>query len=344
MASPENQPTTILTLPTPVAAIVWQDEPDLFERLRRRLASYSPNTQRAYASDWKLWRSWCAKNGRAPFPAQPVDLVNYLLAHSPPLATDSSGNVVMDSESKLQAIRRATTVRRWLASISALHRIAEVDDPARSEDVKAARRTISRGRGLPEQKAPLRWADVLKALSSLGTSNRDLRAKAMIAVAYSTMARRAELVGIRVEDLTFSSDADGTVTLRTKGGYTEERYLANEARTALAAWLDQSGIESGPVFRRIERHGGVGDRTVTSAEVARTFKRIANLIGLDPGQVTRVSGHSTRIGAAQDLTASGAALPEIMLAGGWKSPDMPTRYSRKLTVHSGAMKKWLSGK
>ena len=68
----------------------------------------------------------------------------------------------------------------------------------------------------------------------------------------------------------------------------------------------QAGIDSGPVFRRIERHGGAGDRTVTPAEVARTFKRIANLIGLDPGQVTRVSGHSTRIGAAKSGASAGS--------------------------------------
>jgi hypothetical protein len=30
----------------------------------------------------------------------------------------------------------------------------------------------------------------------------------------------------------------------------------------------------------------------------------------------RISAHSTRIGAAQDLTAAGASLPEIMVAGG----------------------------
>ena len=334
-------PTT--TPPTSLAATVWNDEPLVYERLRRRLASYAPNTQRALAFDWKAWRRWCARNARPAFPAQPHDLVEYLHAHSPPLTTDASGAIAADQKADHPEIRRASTVRRWLASLSTLHRIAEVVDPTRHEDVRAARRTILRGRPLPEQKAALRWEDILKALEGLGTSNRDLRARALITVAYSTMARRAELVGIRVEDISDASDGDGTVTLRTKGGQIQERYLAREAREAVSQWLDQAGIDEGYVFRRIERHGGVGERTISDGEVARTFKRIAKLLGWDPSQVARVSGHSIRIGAAQDLTSAGASLPEIMLAGGWRSPTMPTHYSRKLSASSGAMRRWLAG-
>jgi hypothetical protein len=81
--------------------------------------------------------------------------------------------------------------------------------------------------------------------------------------------------------------------------------------------------------------------TINTEEVARTFKRVAGLIELDSSRPTaRISGHSTRIGAAQDLTVSGAALPEIMIAGGWKSPQMPTHYARKLDVQQGAMRRW----
>ena len=321
--------------------MVWDDRPDLFERLRRRLASYAPNTQRALAADWKSWRAWCAVNVRTPFPAEPQDLVDFVYAHSPGLDTDATGAIAMSTDNAGPMVRRATTVQRWLASLSMLHRIAEVSDPTRAEDVKAARRAITRGRALPEQRAPLRWTDVEQALTALGSSSRDLRAKALIAVAYSTLARRAELIDLRIEDITFGDDRDGTVTLRTKGGGVHERYLAPEARAALSAWLEQAGIESGAVFRRLERHGGVGARTITTAEVARTFKRIAVLIGFDPTSVARISAHSTRIGAAQDLTAAGATLTEIMVAGGWKSPQMPAHYARKLDVRQGAMRRWL---
>jgi integrase len=60
---------------------------------------------------------------------------------------------------------------------------------------------LIRGRNAPEQKAPLHWTDVERALAELGDEPRDLRAKALIAVAYSTMARRAELVALKLEDI-----------------------------------------------------------------------------------------------------------------------------------------------
>jgi hypothetical protein len=146
---------------------------------------------------------------------------------------------------------------------------------------------------------------------------------------------------LQIEDITFSENGDGSVTLQTKGGGQAERYLAPEARRALELWLDRAQIYSGAVFRRLDKHGGVGARALNAEEVARTFKRIAGLINLDSSRPTsRISGHSTRIGAAQDLTVAGAALPEIMIAGGWKSPQMPTHYARKLDVQQGAMRRW----
>jgi integrase len=287
--------------------------------------------------------AWCAANDRIPFPARPSDLVDYLLAHSPPLELDDSCAVSMDRDATGPKIRRASTIQRWLVSLSTLHRIAEHADPTREQDVQAARRTLSRGRNAPDQKAPLRWSDIEKALATLGNEPPDLRAKALIAVAYSPLARRAELIDLRIEDITFGTDGDGTVTLRTKGGDQKERYLAPEARAALEAWLDFARINDGFVFRRLERHGRTGARTITPREVARTFKRIAGMIDLDSARPqSRISGHSTGIGAAQDLTAAGAALPEIMVAGGWKIPQMPAHYARKMDTKQGAMRRWLT--
>jgi hypothetical protein len=116
-----------------------------------------------------------------------------------------------------------------------------------------------------------------------------------------------------------------------------ERYLAPEARAALEDWLTKADIRYGAVFRRLEKHGGIGERMINTEEVARTFKRIAGILDLDASRpLSRISGHSTRIGAAQDLTAAGAALPEIMVAGGWKSPQMPAHYARKLDARHDA--------
>ena len=193
----------------PTAAALWQDEPALFEALRRRLASYAPNSQRAFAADWGQWKKWCELQRRRAFPAAPKDLVEYVLDHSPPFERDARGALVMKPAAEGSTIRRASTVSRWLASLSVLHRLANCADPTRNEDVRAARRSIARGRLSQEQKAPLHWSDVQRALATLGEDLRDLRAKALLAIAYSTLARRAELVALSVHDVTFTAGDEG---------------------------------------------------------------------------------------------------------------------------------------
>jgi site-specific recombinase XerD len=60
-------------------------------------------------------------------------------------------------------------------------------------------------------KAPLRGAHIDYALEHLDTGDEvwDLRAKALLATAYCTMARRAELVALQVADISFAKTGDG---------------------------------------------------------------------------------------------------------------------------------------
>lgn len=67
------------------------------------------------------------------------------------------------------------------------------------------------------------------------------------------------------------------------------------------------------------------------------LKRLARKAGLKPEVVERVSGHSCRVGMAQDLVADGADLAGVMQAGRWKSPTMPARYTARLEAKRGAV-------
>jgi hypothetical protein len=53
--------------------------------------------------------------------------------------------------------------------------------------------------------------------------------------------------------------------------------------------------------------------------------------------VAAVSGHSTRVGATQDLAALDIDLAAITQAGGWKSPRMPLQYAEKINVGRSGM-------
>ena len=53
---------------------------------------------------------------------------------------------------------------------------------------------------------------------------------------------------------------------------------------------------------------------------------MARKANLDADFVGRVSGHSLRVGAAQDLLAEGASMPMIMQRGRWSKTDTLMRY------------------
>jgi integrase len=207
---------------------------------------------------------------------------------------------------------------------------------------------------LPHLKTASIGSHIAYALEHLKTDNAawDLRAKALLAVAYCTMARRAELVAIRVEDLSFNAQSgDGVALIRnTKAGREESRYLSGDAVAQLRARTTAAQIESGAVFRRFEGNGQIGNRSIVSQEVARIIQRVGQLLNAERSTTELVwpkdhlAAHSTRIGAAHDLAASGIDLTSIMHSGGWNDPKMPRYYTRELAAQESGMARMMKAR
>ena len=68
-------------------------------------------------------------------------------------------------------------------------------------------------------------------------------------------------------------------------------------------------------------------------QISRRIKQTAQAAGLGDG----FSGHSPRVGMAQDLARVGIELPSLMNAGRWRSPAMPAHYPRNETAGKGAV-------
>jgi hypothetical protein len=69
--------------------------------------------------------------------------------------------------------------------------------------------------------------------------------------------------------------------------------------------------------------------------VRSILRRLAERANLEPGPLERVSGHSLRVGMAQDLIASGADLPGVMQVGRWRTPAVPALERQKLLAVRG---------
>jgi Phage integrase family len=100
-------------------------------------------------------------------------------------------------------------------------------------------------------------------------------------------------------------------------------------------WTEAAGITDGPLFRGVLKGGRMAG-ALDAGDVARIFKAMAGKAGLTAEETARISGHSTRVGASQDMIRFGAELPGVMQAGRWMTPVMVARYTQRLTVRHGA--------
>ena len=137
---------------------------------------------------------------------------------------------------------------------------------------------------------------------------------------------------MRIEDLQRLPNGGGKILLRRSKTDPFARgrhgYLSKAALQRLEPWLAAVAAASGPLFRPIYGQASIGARPLHPLAVNRAIKQAAARAGLDPQQIARLSGHSLRVGAAQDLVAAGRTLPQIMLAGRWASASAVAGYAQ----------------
>ncbi len=156
-----------------------------------------------------------------------------------------------------------------------------------------------------------------------------LRNRAMLSLGYELLTRRSELVALRSEDLNERSDGTFRVLIRRSKAdpFGEGRIAFTSRHTArlLRDWLDVRGADIEWLFCPVYR-GKPINRDLSTTTVKRLIKQSAERAGLDAEQVHQFSGHSMRVGAAQDLLTRGYDTAAIMRAGGWKSIAVLARY------------------
>jgi site-specific recombinase XerD len=276
-------------------------------------ASRSPNTLRAYRSDWAHFTAWCARAGVASLPAAAETVASYL-------------TTVADSGLK------AGSVQRRVSAIAAMHGAAGHDSPTASTIVKLTISGIRRTLGTHQQgKDPVLTVNLAGMCSHLRPGLLGHRDRAILLVGFAGAFRRAELVGIDVADLQFSADGVKVLIGKSKTDQEGAGQTIGIARgtalcpcTALSTWLMSAGITSGPIFRAI-KHGKVQDGRLRDRTVALIVKRHARLAGLDP---SKFAGHSLRAGCVTQAAINGVPEFSIMRQTRHKSSDMLRRYIR----------------
>jgi integrase len=299
-----------------------------WERARR---VYPANTQKAWRCDWAVFLAFCEPANVCPLPAAPESVAAFV-AHC--------GDVG----------KKPATVRRYLSTIAVAHRVAKLVNPCADEAVQLEIKGLTNAMSARQRQArALGWAEIKRFIETAGESLPATRERALICVAYDTMARRSELVALDLKDFDFLPDGTGRVLIRRsktdQAGEGTTAYLSRTTIRYLKLWLEAAEISEGPVFRRVigrgtvttdsDGKGAIGGRLSVDA-IAQAFKRVAEWIKMPAEEVARVSGHSIRVGATQDLLALNIDLASVMQAGRWKTNRMPMRYGeRVLAARSG---------
>ena len=283
--------------------------------------AFSDSTERALRSDLAIYAEWCAEHGRRALPANPETVAAFVDA--------------MAEE------RAPATVRRYVTSLAIAHRAVGLEKTVKSPLVRLALQRMHRKKGRRQDQATgLTWPLRRRLLDAAGDRLLDDRNRALLAIAYDAMLRRAELVSLQVVDLLEEVRGDGSLLVRRSKtdceGKGEVVWIGADTVRLVRVWLDRAGIGEGMLFCSVRKGGRIGNR-LNPCEVPRIFKAMAREAGLPEAVVEGLSGHSARVGAAQDMVAAGIELPSILQAGRWKSTAMVNRYGERLLARrSGA--------
>ena len=101
---------------------------------------------------------------------------------------------------------------------------------------------------------------------------------------------------------------------------------------ALNAWMAAGRIESGSIFRKIDRWGNVSKRALEPGAVNAIVKQRAEMAGLDPAEF---SAHGLRSGYLTEAANRGIPLPEAMEQSRHRSVQQASSFYNNATRRSG---------
>ena len=289
-------------------------------------ASQAANTRRTYRQLWATFCRWAEGRGILALPASPESVAAYLAAR----ADDGL---------------RASSIRTARAAIADAHRRAGQEDPTAHEGVKRVVSGLVRADTNPQRQAKALTSEALAAVRATVFMPRRHRGRvargesaeqaarrgrvdlALLATMRDGMLRRSEAAALRWGDVEFRADRTGLLHVRRGKSDQEGRgavlFIGPGAASALLAIRPADAVidAAAPVFG------------LSASQIGRRFRAAAKAAGLGEGY----TGHSGRVGMAQDLAAAGTELPALMTAGRWTSPEMPARYTASQAAGRGAV-------
>src|SRR5271163_4880125 len=222
--------------------------------------AYSANTLRAQKADGAIFQAFCESRSTPYLPSDPKTIRAFI-------------------DDRVKAGKKPATVKRYVATIARVHIAAGLLNPCSSEAVRLGLKKMGRETSVRQDQAhPLGWKEIKEFVDSAGVGLRADRERAMLCVAYETLARRGELVALEVKDVDFHPDGTGIALIRRgktdAEGQGRVAYLSRETVRWLRVWLEHAQISEAAVFRRLIGQDQIGG-PLNTGSIALIFKRVA---------------------------------------------------------------------
>jgi integrase len=265
-------------------------------------AADAPSTLRAYKADLANFKAWCVERNLEPMPSTPEIVGAYL--------ADAGRGYAL------------STLRRRVAAIARAHRMTKHPLDTRHPAIRETLRGIARAHGEPPRRsAALTTADIKRLLRVCDNDLAGVRDRTLFLVCFAGALRRAELVGLDVEHVTWTTEGMRLLITRSKTdkegagaevGITNGRVAETCPVAALKRWLEHAGITSGPIFRKVDRWGAVHAGRLDPDAVRQVLKKRAAQAGLTGTIWEPVTPHGMRAGFVTTAYKNGVPDEEIM--------------------------------
>ena len=312
------------------------------------------NTQRAYISDYNEFAIFCKQAGLSGF------------------KNNFEHNEICIKQ-YVEALCRSPlayrTIKRRLSALSKFLGVAKLPNPiirsAYLRDFIRLSLIENRKFRLSHKQAVPLTIDMLEQINNaiIPDSLLELRDLAIINLMFDALLRADELVRVCIEDISARNNTLLVVSSKSdQSGQGQYRYISSSTISMVQEYINEAnldpktkaprlssdlrGLHKGVLFRRLTNHKTAllpFDENIPShkanvlnySSVYRIWQRIAQRAVISEN----ITPHSGRVGGAVSLAEDGASLPELQLAGGWQSPEMPGHYTKQANVKRGGMAK-----
>jgi site-specific recombinase XerD len=216
----------------------------------------------------------------------------------------------------------ASTINVRLAAVRRLAYEAS-DSGLLSPDLAAGIRRVKGAKRLGVRIGNWLTLDQSKTLlrESPSSSLRGKRDRAIVALLIGCGLRRAELVGLRMEDFQVREEHSVIADLVGKGKHIRTVPVPVWAKRALDEWTAAAGINGGVIFRRVSRLDKIWGAGITAKAIWHVVKAAAKR-----ADIKNLAPHDLRRTCARLCHLAGGELEQIQFLLGHASVQTTERY------------------